>query len=238
MCFLKVKDLTVYYDSVQALDNVSFGVGKGEIVALLGPNGAGKSTALNAIVGVVALKGKSKGDIFFNDRPIKDSQPHELVREGVCLVPQGRRIFRSMSVTENLEMGAFLLGDRNEIDQAMQQVFDLFPRLKERRHQRAGTLSGGEQQMLAIARALMLKPKLLLVDEPSSGLSPNYVELIFEKLQKICQNGTSILLVEQNASCIVRNLLDRVEATRLPINPVSLREAILIRFLKAWESSE
>ncbi len=200
MALLEVKNLTVYYGSVRALEDISFKVEKGEIVALIGPNGAGKSTALSTVAGVVPLNGKSDGKISFNNKIINNLPPYKLVKEGICLVPQGRQIFESMSVMENLEMGAFLVKDKDTISKALEQVFELFPRLEERKNQRAGTLSGGEQQMLAIARALMLKPKLLLIDEPSSGLSPNFVQVIFEKLEKIRQNGTSILLVEQNVS--------------------------------------
>lgn len=200
MALLEVKNLTVYYDTVRALDNISFKVEEGEIVSLIGPNGAGKSTALNAVAGIVPLTGKSDGQILFNNKNIKNLQPYQLVREGICLIPQNRRIFDSMTVRENLEMGAFVVKDKEEKKRAMGQVFELFPQLKERENQRAGTLSGGEQQMLALGRALMLKPKLLLIDEPSSGLSPNFVKIIFEKLRKINYNGVTILLVEQNAT--------------------------------------
>lgn len=204
MALLEVKNLTVYYDTVRALDKISFKVEEGEIVSLIGPNGAGKSTALNAVAGVIPLTGKSDGKIVFSNKDIKKLQPYQLVREGICLIPQNRRIFNSMTVRENLEMGAFLVKDKDKQKQAMEEVFELFPRLKERENQRAGTLSGGEQQMLALGRALMLKPKLLLVDEPSSGLSPNFVQIILEKLREINHNKVSILLVEQNTSEVLK----------------------------------
>lgn len=199
MPLLKVKDLTVYYGTVLALDNISLHVEEGEIVAVIGPNGAGKSTALNAISGTVQLTGKSSGQIIFKEQKIKKLQPYQLVKKGLCLVPEGRRMFSTMSVLENLQMGAYTLDDNQKIKNALDKVFGLFPRLKDRRRQRAGTLSSGEQQMLAIGRALMLEPKLLLVDEPSIGLSPNYIQLVFEKMKEINKNGTAILLVEQNA---------------------------------------
>ena len=199
MSLLEVKDLTVYYGTVQALDKVSFHVDRGEIVTVIGPNGAGKSTALNVISGVVPLTGKSSGKVTFEGQEIKNQQPYQLVKKGICLVPEGRRVFRTMSVFENLQMGAYTLGNKKEISESLEKVFNLFPRLKERQRQRAGTLSSGEQQMLAIGRALMLEPKLLLIDEPSVGLSPNYVQLVFGKLKEVNQNGTAILLVEQNA---------------------------------------
>jgi len=199
MPLLEVKDLTVYYGTVLALDGVSFHIDESEIVAVIGPNGAGKSTALNVISGVVPLTGKSSGKVTFEGQEIKNQQPYQLVKKGICLVPEGRRVFRTMSVFENLQMGAYTLDNKKEISESLEKVFNLFSRLKERQHQRAGTLSSGEQQMLAIGRALMLQPKLLLVDEPSIGLSPNFVHLVFEKLKEINKNGTAILLVEQNA---------------------------------------
>jgi branched-chain amino acid transport system ATP-binding protein len=178
---------------------VSFFINQGEIVALLGPNGAGKSTALNAICGLVSVK---NGEILFQEKSIKSLSPDSLVKKGLSLVPEGRRIFTSMTVLENLEMGAFTVPKKNisEIRDRLEKVFHLFPILKDRKKQKAGTLSSGEQQMLAIGRALMLEPKLLLLDEPSLGLSPNYVDIVFEKLQEINKAGTAILLVEQNAS--------------------------------------
>jgi len=199
MPLLEIKDLTVYYGTVQALDKVSFHVNEGEIVAVIGPNGAGKSTALNAISGVVLLTGKSSGQITFEGREIKNLQPYQLVKKGICLVPEGRRVFSTMTVLENLQMGAYTLDNKKKVSESLDKVFELFPKLKERQRQKAGTLSSGEQQMLAIGRALMLEPKLLLVDEPSLGLSPNYVKLVFEKLKEINEDGTALLLVEQNA---------------------------------------
>jgi len=206
---LEVRNLTVYYDTVLALDNISINVTEGEIVAMIGPNGAGKSTALKAICG---LLNPQSGEILFCGEKINGKKPYELVRKGICLVPEGRRIFYSMTVLENLEMGAYTIDDRLwsmdfrrrkkikfEVQNLMSKVFDLFPVLKEKLKQRAGTLSSGEQQMLAIGRALMLKPKLLLLDEPSLGLSPNYVEIVFEKIKEVNKEGTTILLVEQNA---------------------------------------
>lgn len=199
MPLLEVKDLTVYYGAVQALDSVSFHVNAGEIVAVIGPNGAGKSTTLNAICGVIQYTGKSSGQITFEGENIRNLQPYQLVKKGISLVPEGRRVFSTMNVLENLQMGAYTLSKREKREKALNKVFGLFPKLEERQQQRAGTLSSGEQQMLAIGRALMLEPKLLLVDEPSIGLSPGYVQLVFEKLKEINKNGTAILLVEQNA---------------------------------------
>ncbi len=195
---LQVKNLTVYYDTVLALDDISLSVNEGEIVAMIGPNGAGKSTALKAICGLVKPK---SGEILFQGENIIGNQPYQLVKKGLCLVPEGRRIFTSMTVLENLEMGAFILSSNQSsvVRERIEKVFELFPVLKERQKQRAGTLSSGEQQMLAIGRALMLKPKLLLLDEPSLGLSPNYIDIVFEKIKEINRDGTTILLVEQNA---------------------------------------
>ncbi len=198
---LKVNNLTVYYDTVLALNDVSLDVNEGEIVTMIGPNGAGKSTALKAICGL--LKPKS-GEILFQGEKINGYQPFQLVKKGMSLVPEGRRVFASMTVRENLEMGAFsvvsgITTNNEQLTTQLDKVFQLFPILKERQKQKAGTLSSGEQQMLAIGRALMLKPKLLLLDEPSLGLSPNYVDLVFEKMKEINRVGTTILLVEQNA---------------------------------------
>lgn len=194
---LEVKNLSVYYGTVRALENVSFFVNAGEIAAMVGPNGAGKSTALKAICGLVSV---NNGEIRFQDKNIGGLTPDILVRKGLCFVPEGRRIFTTMTILENLEMGGFTVtsGQNSIIKDRIEKVFELFPILKERKNQKAGTLSSGEQQMLAIGRALMLKPSLLLLDEPSLGLSPNYVEIVFEKLKEMNRNGTSILLVEQN----------------------------------------
>ena len=193
---LEVRSLTVYYDTVLALDNISLTVGEGEIVAMIGPNGAGKSTALKTICG--SLKPQS-GGVLFRGEKINGKQPYQLVEKGLCLVPEGRRVFASMTVSENLEMGAYTRRNKKALQEDIDKVFTLFTVLKERRKQRAGTLSSGEQQMLAIGRALMLKPKLLLLDEPSLGLSPNYVDTVFENIKEINTDGTTILLVEQNA---------------------------------------
>ncbi len=199
---LEVKNLTARYGAVVALKNVSFEVGEGEIVAMIGPNGAGKSTALKAVSGVLTATDGSidSGEILFEGNKIKGLRTDELVGRGMSLVPEGRRVFPTMTVLENLQMGAYKRNDKTAIRKDIDMVLALFTELKKRVRQRAGTLSTGEQQMLAMARALMLKPKLLLADEPSLGLSPNYVELIFDKLVEINKNGTSILLVEQNAS--------------------------------------
>jgi branched-chain amino acid transport system ATP-binding protein len=196
---LEVNNLTVFYGSVRALENASFYVDPGEIVAMIGPNGAGKSTALKAVCGLIPAK---EGSIQFQGKDIKGSSPDQLVKKGLSLVPEGRRIFSTMTVQENLEMGAFTISSKEKalINERLYQVFGLFPILKERKKQKAGTLSSGEQQMLAIGRALMLEPKLLMLDEPSLGLSPNYVEIVFKKLQEINKAGTAVLLVEQNAS--------------------------------------
>jgi branched-chain amino acid transport system ATP-binding protein len=200
---LEAKKLTAYYGTVKALEGVSFEVGEGEIVAMIGPNGAGKSTALKAVCGLLEETGGhiESGEVLFEGESIKGLRTDELVVKGISLVPEGRRVFPTMSVSENLEMGAYTVvgGQGLGIMERIEKVFELFPTLKGRIKQKAGTLSSGEQQMLAIGRALMLKPKLLLADEPSLGLSPNFVDLIFDKLIEINKNGTSILLVEQNA---------------------------------------
>ena len=199
---LEVKNLKARYGAVMALKNVSFKVREGEIVAMIGPNGAGKSTALNSVSGLLEATDGSidAGEILFEGRGIKGFRTDQLVAEGISLVPEGRRVFPTMTVLENLQIGAYKRNDKAAIQQDIESVFSLLPQLKERIKQKAGTLSTGEQQMLAMGRALMLKPKLLLADEPSLGLSPNYLELVFDKLVEINKNGTSILLVEQNAS--------------------------------------
>jgi branched-chain amino acid transport system ATP-binding protein len=198
---LEAKNLTVRYGTIVALKEVSFKVNEGEIVAMIGPNGAGKSTALKAVSGILQTIGGriDSGEILFEGRDIKGLRTDELVTKGISLVPEGRRVFPSMTVLENIQMGAFQRRDKALINKDIDMVFSLFPKLKERVRQKAGTLSTGEQQMLAIGRSLMLKPKLLLADEPSLGLSPNFAELIFDKLVEINKNGTSVLLVEQNA---------------------------------------
>ena len=193
---LEIDGVHVYYGAIHALKGVSLTVGEGEIVTLIGANGAGKSTTLRAING---LNRPRQGTIRFQGRDISGSAPHSIVKSGIAQSPEGRRLFPRMSVTENLEMGAFQRSDRQNFREDMNRVFELFPRLQERRTQRAGTLSGGEQQMCAIGRALMARPKLLLLDEPSMGLAPIFVERIFEIVVEINKQGTPVLLVEQNA---------------------------------------
>jgi branched-chain amino acid transport system ATP-binding protein len=193
---LEVRDLHVYYGEIHALKGVSFTVAEREIVTLLGNNGAGKTTTLRALSGLLAPR---TGDVRLDQSSLLSIAPHDIVQKGITHVPEGRRIFNRLSVTENLEMGAYTRADR-AIGQDMEQVFAIFPRLKERRVQVAGTLSGGEQQMLAIGRALMAKPRLLLLDEPSMGLAPVLVEQIFETILTINKQGVTILLVEQNAA--------------------------------------
>jgi len=193
---LKVDNLQVYYGAIHALQGVSFHLEQGEIVALIGANGAGKSTVLNTISGILRPR---EGSVSFEDQEIHTTPPQDIVRKGVIQVPEGRKVFSRMSVAENLEMGAYTQTDRSTINRDAEAVFERFPRLRERRNQLGGTLSGGEQQMLAIGRSLMAHPKLLLLDEPSMGLSPILVEQIFDIIQDINAQGTSILLVEQNA---------------------------------------
>jgi branched-chain amino acid transport system ATP-binding protein len=198
---LEAKNLTVRYGTVKALEDVSFKLHEGEIVAMIGPNGAGKSTALKALSGVLeATDGCiENGEILFEGKSIKGFRTDELVKKGISLVPEGRRVFPTMTVWENLEMGAYTRIDKKSIKEDIDKVCTMFPHLMERRRQRAGVLSSGEQQMLAIGRALMLKPKLLMADEPSLGLSPNYVDIVFDTLLEINRSGMSILIVEQNA---------------------------------------
>jgi branched-chain amino acid transport system ATP-binding protein len=193
---LEVEDVHTFYGSIEALKGVSLDVGEREIVTLIGANGAGKSTTLRSING---LNHPRRGKIRFQNRDITDEAPHDVVKMGISQSPEGRRLFPRMSVLENLEMGAFQRSDRAAIRESLDRVFALFPRLAERKNQRAGTLSGGEQQMCAIGRALMAQPKLLLLDEPSMGLAPIFVEKIFEIVREINEQGTPILLVEQNA---------------------------------------
>jgi len=193
---LSLEDVHVYYGAIHALKGVSLRVGQGEIVTLIGANGAGKSTTLRAING---LNRPRQGTIRFQGEPITTASPHSIVKNGIAQSPEGRRLFPRMTVTENLEMGAFQRTDRENFQADMDRVFELFPRLYERRTQKAGTMSGGEQQMCAIGRALMARPKLLLLDEPSMGLAPIFVEKIFEIVREINAEGTPVLLVEQNA---------------------------------------
>ncbi len=193
---LELKDVHTYYGSIEALKGISIEVREGEVVTLIGSNGAGKSTTLRSING---LNHPRRGSIHFQGQEITDESPHKVVKMGISQSPEGRRLFPRMSVLENLQMGAFQRSDRAGQREDMDRVFSLFPRLAERKNQRAGTLSGGEQQMCAIGRALMARPKLLLLDEPSMGLAPIFVEKIFEIVQEINKQGTPILLVEQNA---------------------------------------
>ena len=193
---LEVDDVHVYYGAIHALKGVSLRVQEGEIVTLIGANGAGKSTTLRAING---LNRPRQGSIRFQGADITGAAPHTIVKNGIAQSPEGRRLFPRMSVTENLEMGAFQRTDKENFSDDMERVFQLFPRLQERRTQNAGTLSGGEQQMCAIGRALMARPKLLLLDEPSMGLAPIFVERIFETVVEVNKQGTPVLLVEQNA---------------------------------------
>jgi branched-chain amino acid transport system ATP-binding protein len=193
---LRLDGVHTFYGSIEALKGISLEVRAGEVVTLIGANGAGKSTTLRSIQG---LNHPREGKIEFQGRDITTQSPHDIVRMGIAQSPEGRRIFPRMSVYENLEMGAFQRSDRAGINQDVERVYSLFPRLAERKSQRAGTLSGGEQQMLAIGRALMARPKLLLLDEPSMGLAPIFVERIFDIVVEINQQGTPILLVEQNA---------------------------------------
>ena len=193
---LKVTDLTVHYGAIEALHGISFEVNEGEIISLIGSNGAGKTTTLHALSNIVK---RTRGTVMFEGQDITRLAPDSIVRTGLIQVPEGRRIFANMSVHENLELGAFTRKDRSGIKSDMEKVFTLFPRLKERIRQTGGTLSGGEQQMLAMGRALMSKPKLLLLDEPSMGLAPILVDEIFSIIKEINAEGTTILLVEQNA---------------------------------------
>ena len=194
---LEVKNIQVAYGKIIAVKDISVTVNEGEIVTLIGSNGAGKSTTLRTISGLIKPK---SGEITFNGKRIDGVPGHEIVGMGICHSPEGRRIFPRMSVKENLELGAFLRNDKAAVNADMERVLDLFPRLKERIKQTAGTMSGGEQQMLAVSRALMGDPKLLLLDEPSMGLAPVLVELIFDTIVKIRKQGITILLIEQNAT--------------------------------------
>ncbi len=196
MALLELHDLHVHYGNIHALKGISLEVGEGEIATLIGANGAGKSTTLNAISGLVRA---SAGSIHYDGQDITRTPAHEIVARGIVQVPEGRRIFARLTVRENLLMGAYLVRDRREIEAGIERVFAMFPRLKEREHQVCGTLSGGEQQMLAIGRALMTRPRVLLMDEPSMGLAPVLVDGIFATIRYLHEEGTTILLVEQNA---------------------------------------
>jgi branched-chain amino acid transport system ATP-binding protein len=197
MAFLEVADIQTYYGNIQALKGITIEVNEGECVTLIGSNGAGKSTTLRSISGLTPPR---SGSIRFDGREISQLPPQEIVGMGICQSPEGRKCFQRMTVRENLELGAYLRRDHDGIREDLDRVFDLFPRLKEREVQKAGTMSGGEQQMLAIGRALMGRPKLLLLDEPSMGIAPILVERIYETIAEINNQGMTILLVEQNAN--------------------------------------
>lgn len=201
MPLLRIENLHTYYGHVHALKGISLEVEEGEIVTLLGANGAGKSTTLRTISGLVRPR---EGRIEFNGHLLNQVPAHKIVQMGICHVPEGRRIFTTLTVMENLMMGAYTINDERIIQENLQRVFDLFPRLAERKNQLGGTLSGGEQQMLTIGRALMARPKLLLLDEPSLGLAPILVKAIFETIREINARGTTILLVEQNARAALK----------------------------------
>lgn len=201
MALLEVKDINVYYGVIQALKGISLEVNEGEIVALIGANGAGKSTTMQSIMGLIHPK---SGEIYYNGERIDKISTHQIVKMGMTEVPEGRHIFQELTVMENIMLGAYTVKDREEKKKDLDNVFRLFPRLLERKNQVAGTLSGGEQQMLAISRALMSKPKLLLLDEPSMGLSPILVDEVFDIIKEIHKQGTTILLVEQNAEKALR----------------------------------
>lgn len=197
MAMLEVKDLQVYYGVICALKGISFEVNEGEIVSLIGANGAGKTTMMQSVVGIIP---KKSGTVMFDGKDITKMPCHKIVQQGMTQVPEGRRIFQELSVYENLMMGAYTVRNQQRFKEDLESVFERFPRLAERRNQIAGTLSGGEQQMLAMSRALMIRPKLLMLDEPSMGLAPILVDQIFEIIKELNKQGTTILLVEQNAN--------------------------------------
>jgi len=230
---LEVQDIHVYYGAIHALKGISFYLEEGEIVALIGANGAGKSTSLNTISGLLRPQ---PGTIKFQNEDISQTPPAKIVRKGIIHVPEGRKIFPKLTVWENLEIGAYSRDDRNEIEKDYEKVFDLFPRLRERKTQLGGTLSGGEQQMLAIGRGLMARPKLLLLDEPSMGLAPILVEQIFEIIQDINSQGTSILLVEQNAQMAL-SIADRgyvLETGKVAMTDAADRLLVDPKVIKAY----
>ena len=196
MAMLEVKDLEVYYGMIQAIKGISFEVNEGEVIALIGANGAGKTTTLHTITGLLKPK---KGSVMFEGTDITKIPAHKIVGLGMAHVPEGRRVFASFTVLQNLKMGAYTRSDKEEMEDTLEMIYNRFPRLEERKNQLAGTLSGGEQQMLAMGRALMSKPKIILMDEPSMGLSPILVNEIFDIIQSVSASGTTVLLVEQNA---------------------------------------
>lgn len=196
MSMLEIKDLEVYYGMIQAIKGVSFDVNEGEVIALIGANGAGKTTILHTITGLINAQ---KGSVWFEGKDITKVPAHKIVSMGMAHVPEGRRVFANLTVLQNLKMGAYTRKDKTEIDQTLDSIYKRFPRLMERQNQLAGTLSGGEQQMLAMGRALMSHPKIILMDEPSMGLSPIFVNEIFDIIKSVSASGTTVLLVEQNA---------------------------------------
>ena len=196
MTMLEIRDIDVYYGMIQAIRGISFEVKEGEVIALIGANGAGKTTTLQTITGLIAPK---RGSIYFEGQDITHVPAHKIVSMGMAHVPEGRRVFSQLSVLDNLKLGAYTRKDKNEIEETLARVYKRFPRLEERKNQIAGTLSGGEQQMLAMGRALMSHPKIILMDEPSMGLSPIFVNEIFDIIQEVSKSGTTVLLVEQNA---------------------------------------
>ena len=196
MALLKVEDLHVSYGMIQAIKGISFEVNKGEVIALIGANGAGKTTILHTITGLISPE---RGKVYLEDRDITKVPGHKIVTLGMAHVPEGRRVFANLTVLQNLKMGAYTRKDKSEIAETLQMVYSRFPRLEERKNQLAGTLSGGEQQMLAMGRALMSHPQIILMDEPSMGLSPIFVNEIFSIIEEVSKSGTTVLLVEQNA---------------------------------------
>lgn len=196
MAMLEIKDLEVYYGMIQAIKGISFEVNEGEVIALIGANGAGKTTILHTITGLLEAK---QGSVSFDGKDITKIPAHKIVSMGMAHVPEGRRVFANLTVLQNLKMGAYTRKDKDEIDETMHTVYKRFPRLEERQNQLAGTLSGGEQQMLAMGRALMSHPRIILMDEPSMGLSPIFVNEIFDIIKEVSAGGTTVLLVEQNA---------------------------------------
>lgn len=196
MAMLEVKDLEVYYGMIQAIKGISFEVNKGEVIALIGANGAGKTTTLHTITGLLSPK---KGSVMFEGKDITKIPAHKIVSMGMAHVPEGRRVFADLSVYENLKLGAYTRKDKENLNKDLESIYERFPRLAERKNQSAGTLSGGEQQMLAMGRALMSKPSIILMDEPSMGLSPILVNEIFDIIESISKSGTTVLIVEQNA---------------------------------------
>ncbi len=196
MAMLEIKDIEVYYGMIQAIKGISFEVNEGEVIALIGANGAGKTTILHTVTGLLSPK---RGTVWFEGKDITKVHAHKIVSLGMAHVPEGRRVFAELSVYENLKMGAYTRKDKAEVDETLAMVYKRFPRLEERKNQLAGTLSGGEQQMLAMGRALMSHPKIILMDEPSMGLSPILVNQIFDIIEEVSKSGTTVLLVEQNA---------------------------------------